>query len=449
MLFFKAKKSIGLDIGTHSVKAVQMSRRGGRLCIDEVGYALVDRNQVNADPVVAHAVAVSEALASMNLNSSQIVGALPGQTVVIRYPRYAESARDQLAEIVNREAGQNIPYDLGEVSLDWTLLDEVEEGGQRQLKVLLVAAKHEIVDSRVQIMDASELQYAILGVDSLALADAAEACDFLRVGETVALVNIGLTSASIHFVKDGISNFIRDVNWGSRELVHSVAKELRCEYEEAERRLQEFLSQAPAEPVPDVPNSLADSEGMSGVPVVENLDDTFAETGGGIETPDSLTDFGDDPFGDAVPAAPVMSSGGGSLLDPLDDEMGDAFGNSFSGVQAASPMGMSEMGEADLKDIVSSSLTKMVAEIRRSFDYYEHQLYERPVDRLVVSGGIAHSAIVCNTLLEELGVESVDVADPTNSALFLADDMSMGKMLEQPAQFMVAVGLAARGMAEL
>lgn len=445
MLFFKAKKSIGLDIGTHSVKAVQMSRRGGRLCIDEVGYALVDRNQVNSDPVIAHASAVSEALMGMNLNSSQLVGALPGQTVVIRYPRYAESARDQLEEIVSREAGQNIPYDLTEVSLDWTLLDEVEEAGQRQLKVLLVAAKHENIDSRVQIMDASELEFAVLGVDSLALADAAEACDFLRVGETVALVNIGLTSASIHFVKDGISNFIRDVNWGSRELIHSIAKELRCEYEEAERRLQEFLVESAEEEPTDAPEApIANDPGDPfAVPAVENLNDTLADNDPAIETPDSLSDFGDDPFGEAAPAKP-MSLGGGSLLDPLDDEMDDSFG-----VQSATPMGMAEEVEPDMRDIVAASLSKMVSEIRRSFDYYEHQLYERPVDRLVVSGGIAHSAMVCSTLLEELGVESVDVANPTSSALYVADDMSMGKMLEQPAQFMVAVGLAARGMADL
>ncbi len=452
MLFFKAKKSIGLDIGTYAVKAVQMSRRGGRLCIDEVGYAEVDRNQVNADPVVAHAAAVSEALVNMNLNSSQIVGALPGQTAVIRYPRYAESSRDQLGEIVSREAGQNIPYDLAEVSLDWALLDEVEEGGQRQLKVLLVAAKHEIIDSRVQIMDAADLEYAILGIDSLALADAAEACDFLRVGETVALVNIGLTSASIHFVKDGISNFIRDVNWGSRELIHAIAKDLRCEYEEAESRLQEFLFKEEAGAEALGANALMEEMEeveASAVPIVENLDDTFSDAGEGIQTPDSITDFGDDPFGEAAPVAPISAPGGSSLLDPLDDELGGGFDDSFSGLQAASPMGMAEEVEPDIRETVLVSLAKMVTEIRRSFDYYEHQLYERPVDRLVISGGIAHSSLVCTTLLDELGVESVDVADPTNSALFVADDMSMGRMLEQPAQFMVAVGLAARGMADL
>jgi type IV pilus assembly protein PilM len=439
LLFFKAKKSIGLDIGTHSVKAVQMSRRGGRLCIDEVGYALIDRNQVNADPIVAHAVAVTEALSGMNLKSSQIVGALPGQTVVIRYPRYAEANREQLAAIVSREAGQNIPYDLNEVSLDWSLLDEVEEAGQRQLKVLLVAAKHEIIDSRVQIMNASELEYSILGVDSLALADAAEACDFLRVGETVALVNIGLTSASIHFVKDGVSNFIRDVNWGARELVHAIAKEIRCDYEEAERRLQEFLSKGPAiTPTPPPVPTL-------GAPAIEDLESTLADNAESIMTPDSLSDFGDDPFGMAEevapPKRPAMPMGGGSLLDPLDDE--------FGGITSAAPMGMAEEVEPDMHDIVSGSLNRMVSEIRRSFDYYEHQLYERPVDRLIVSGGIAHSTIVCNVLLEELGVESVDIANPLVSALMTGDEMSMGRMVDQPAQFMVAVGLAARGMADL
>ena len=236
MAFAKPKRAIGLDIGTHSVKAVQMSRSGGRLYVDEVGYELIDREQVNADPVMAHANAVREAMRGMPSGQCYVVAAMPGQTAVIRYPRLSGADRDNLAAAVEREAGQNIPYELNDVLLDWTLLAEVEEAGEQQLKVLLVAAKHEVIDSRLQILDGAEVQCAVLGVDSLALADAAEACGILHEGETVALVHVGLSSSSIHFVKDGVSNFIRDVNWGGRELIQAIAKERRCDFAEAERQ---------------------------------------------------------------------------------------------------------------------------------------------------------------------------------------------------------------------
>lgn len=404
MLFTKPKKAIGLDIGTHSVKAVQMSRSSGRLCVDEVGYALIDRNLVNADPIQAHANAVREALLHMNVQACYLVAALPGQTVVIRYPRLSDKSRNNLAEAVMREAGQNIPYDLNEVQLDWALLDEIKEGEETQIKVLLVAAKHEVIDSRVQILNATELSAWVLGVDSLALADAAEACGMLRSGETVAMLNVGLTSASIHFIKDGISNFIRDVSWGARELVQAIAKDRRCDFQEAERALLAYGTEAKTQAAPAV-------EAPAPPAAKKEL---------------SL----DDPFG---------APGGGSLLDPLEDE------------PAAPPPPAFALGDAhrDLREVLSVPLTRMVSEVRRSFDYYEHQLYERPVDRLILTGGGASLALLAQVLSEELGVDTVEVADPAKSTLFLGDDAATMDLRERPAQFMVALGLAARGMADL
>ena len=127
MRFTKPTKIIGLDIGSHSVKAVQMSRSGVGLQIDDVGYALVDRNQVNVDPVAAHSSALNEALQTMPVAQCLICGALPGQTVVIRYPRLRNMALNQIDEAIEAEAGQNIPYDLAEVFLDWSLLEEEGE----------------------------------------------------------------------------------------------------------------------------------------------------------------------------------------------------------------------------------------------------------------------------------------------------------------------------------
>lgn len=418
MLFTKPKKCIGLDIGTHSVKAVQMSRSGGRLYVDEVGYALVDRNQVNADPTAAHAKAVKEALLSLPVTQSMVVAALPGQTVVIRYPRLPESAKNNLADAVQKEAGQNIPYDLAEVVLDWTLLEDTEDPGQtqKQLKVLLVAAKHEVLDSRLQILQAADLQLSVLGVDSLALADAAEACDLLRVGETVALINIGLGSASIHFVKDGRSNFIRDVSWGARELLQTIAKERRCDLDEADRLLR--AASTGEEEAPE-PAKAPEPPKAEAVPAAAPAANPF-----------------DDPFGENTPpAAPVAS-----LLDPLDDE-------------PAAPSVVGRGGipgkQKPLRESLTAPLARMVSEVRRSFDYYEHQLYERPVDRIILSGGIAGLPLLRDVIAEELGIEAVEVANPAASALHLGDDFATTELQQRPAQFMVAIGLAARGMAEL
>lgn len=427
MRFTKPSKIVGLDIGSHSVKAVQMSKSGGKLQIDDVGYALVDRNQVNLDPVMAHATALNEAIRTMPISQCLIVGALPGQTVVIRYPRLQDMALDQIDAAIEKEAGQNIPYDLFEVFLDWSILEEETEGDTTQLKVLLVAAKHEVIDSRVQIAAAANIQYGVLSVDSLALADAAEGCDLLRVGETVALVNIGASSVSIHFTKDGISNFVRDVSWGAREMIQAVAKGRRCDYDQAEALLYNLEE--------ELTNEAQQAQESQGTP-----------------------DFEESPA-DAIADSDALDiDDGGSLLDPLDDEL-DALGEaepapSIGAADATDDMGaIGGMGgpeeEGSIADALSLPISRLVTEIRKSLQYYEHQLYERPVDRIILSGGVAHLSLIRDALMDDLGIEDVQVADPSEGAIIPPSSTNVREFNEHPAQFMVAIGLAARGVAEL
>jgi len=397
--FTKPKHVVGLDIGSHSVKAVRLSRSGQRMTVDEVGYGRIDRNLSNTDPVAAQAHAVMEALSSMSMNKTMVVGALPGQTVVIRYPRLRDVAKERLAQAVEREASQNIPYDLSEVLLDWTVLEE--HGEDDQTKVLLVAAKHEVIESRVQIAHEADIEYSVLSVDSLALADAAVGCDYLRTGETTALINIGAQCVSIHFAKDGISNFIRDVSWGAKELVQAISKSRRCDYEQAEALLYsaEFEGEeheAPAAPVTD----------------------------------------------DAPPPLPGAES---NPLDPLDEELGAPVDN--LGELDESPA--ATRNETPVSEIIKAPIGRLVSEIRRSFDYYEHQLYERPVDRVILSGGVAHMPTIHSALHDDLGLEDVTVANFESGPIRVSKHCNSPEFEEHPAQFLVAVGLAARGAAEL
>jgi type IV pilus assembly protein PilM len=370
--------------------------------LDGAGYSLVDRNQLNVDPVTAQALAVRESLRTLVEAQSVIVTALPGQSVVIRYPRLANMPEDKLQEAIEKEAGQHIPYDLSEVFLDWTLLDTVQQGDDKLLKILLLAAKHEQIDARLQVTQAADVSANILGVDALALADAAEVCDNLRVGETVALINIGLTSVSIHFVKDGISNFIRDISWGGRDLIQSISRARRCEYDEAEK----LLLKANMDP--------------SAVPAV--------------------------PVSIEPPPPPTSSPPTSSLLDPFEDEPGGSGGPSLN---ASAKTSLPPISGKPIEEIMAAPLAKLVSEIRRSFDYYEHELYESPVNRLILSGGVASIPLLRSTLSDELSIKDVDVANPAESALQIGDRRGVLALTERPAQFMVAVGLAARGAATL
>jgi len=408
MLFSKPSKAIGVDIGSHSVKAIQMTKSGGRLRVEQAGYGIIDRNQVNVDPIAAQAAAVREALRQMNLPQSLLVGSLPGQNVVIRYPHLADMPENQLAEAVENEASQNIPYELSEVYLDWSLLEKITDNGETTLRVILVAAKHEVIESRVHVAEAAEIHYGVVGVDSLALADAAECCDFLRVGESVALLNLGATTTSIHFIKDGLSNFIRDVSWGARELIQAIAKSRRCEYAEAERLLADASLLTPTIPA-ELEPAQKDQQ-------------------------------------------PSSAGGGGSLLDPFEDELEDLSGggpmsSGASPRSAGNSAGVSE--ENDVREVLGAPLSRLVTEIRRSFDYYEQQLYEKPVERVILSGGVAQLPGLPDVLAEELGLENVEVANPAASALIMGSQSASTDIQRRPSQYVVAIGLAARGTAEL
>jgi type IV pilus assembly protein PilM len=391
--FTKPKKVIGLDIGTHAVKVVQMSRSGDGLVIEDIGYALVDRNRVSADPVSAQADALREALEGMPSNQCLVVGALPGQTVVIRYPRLKKLPAAEMDAAIEAEARHNIPYDLAEVFLDWSLLDEESEGDETNLKVLLVAAKHDVIDTRMRIAQAADVAYGVLSVDSLALADAAEGAQLLSATGTTALINIGASSVSIHFTKNGSSNFIRDINWGARELIQTIAKARRCDYEHAEAILVDY-----------------DAEVAQG-----------RERAAPAATPAKKAD-----------------SNNAALLNPLEEELGDQ------------PAAVEDYtAPTPLDEILAIPVSRFVAEVRRSFDYYEHQLYEHPVDRIVLSGGIAHLTPIREALKNDLDVENVILANPAEGSIRLGRNVSNPQFEEHPAQFMVAVGLAARGAADL
>ncbi|MGC8738283.1 MAG: pilus assembly protein PilM [Candidatus Hydrogenedens sp.] len=395
--FSRPKKTIGIDLGAHSVKTLQMSKQGRKIYIEEAGYAEIDSELSIADPIKANTDALLTALTGLSPKQSYIVSALPGNTAVVRYPKITLKSNETIASAVQRESSQHIPFDLNEVFLSWDVIEKESE--ESKVQILLVAAKNEAINSRLRIFQACDIACSVFDIDSIAVYNAIERCHLLHPEESVAIFDIGYSSSSIHFVRDMKSVFIRDLMWGAKDILDAIVKERKCDYKQAEKDL-----------------ILASKEAKEEHP--EAVEIATPEVGEVEE---------------AIVAEPV------SPLEPLDDEFDID----------RPPVEVIGFTPKSISEIMISPMNRMVSEVRRSFDFYEHQLYEKPVKKIILCGGISCYPLIGATLVEEFDVDSVELADLTTSEVFLSNSKSLEIFKEHSAKFAVAFGLAARGLSEI
>ena len=138
----------------------------------------------------------------------------------------------ELAETIQKEAAQHIPFDLEDVNLDYQILSEDE--GQPQMDVLLVAVKKDKILNYTNVLSMAGKTPAIVDIDALALQNCYEYNYEPSPNQVVALLNLGASVMNINIVKGTTPLFPRDVSVGGHQYTDSLQKELDLNFEDAE-----------------------------------------------------------------------------------------------------------------------------------------------------------------------------------------------------------------------
>ncbi|HKK50397.1 MAG TPA: type IV pilus assembly protein PilM, partial [Myxococcota bacterium] len=131
---------------------------------------------------------------------------------------------------------QHVPFDIKSVELDFQILNPDEEGPH--MEVLLVAAKRELVDNKVGLLQDAGVQASVIDVDAFALHNAFE---FNYPGAQegiVALVNVGHETTNVNILENGVPILTRDIPFGSRRLREDLQRERGLTAEQAEDVVQ-------------------------------------------------------------------------------------------------------------------------------------------------------------------------------------------------------------------
>ena len=237
----KTSLMVGIDIGSHSAKAVLISQGSDGYVLDAIAIEPMPRGAI-IDREIQDIEAVGNVIAKIRKKISNSVSlaaaAVSGQTVITKVIYMDVNLTDQeLASQIEIEADSLIPYPLDEVSLDFEKLD-VNESDPSKVNVLLSAARTESVEARVSAIETGGFKTKVIDVESYAVNRSYDLCLSLlpddATEKAVAIVDIGATMTLFSVTDNGTHVYSRDQLFGGEQYTRSIVSYYNKSFEEAE-----------------------------------------------------------------------------------------------------------------------------------------------------------------------------------------------------------------------
>jgi len=276
-LLSRSKPLIGLDIGSNSIKAVELtkSRKGYEL----TGFAseVLEPDSV-VDGAIMNSRAVAEAIKSVlfvgKFKPKGISAGVSGHSVIVKRIVVPGATSAEVDASIQFDAEQHIPFQISEVNLDYQVIGPVGTGDP-EMEVLLVVAKKDKIQNHTNVIKSVGRNADVVDIDAFALQNAFEANYTVDSGATIALLNIGASLMNINITKGGMPLFIRDVSVGGNQYTDILQKELQLSFQEAEDlKLGKTGGESEAEMVQPLLESVTDMLVME----VQKTFDFFRET---------------------------------------------------------------------------------------------------------------------------------------------------------------------------
>jgi type IV pilus assembly protein PilM len=235
MIFGKKTHLIGLDIGSRTIKIAEVVDKKTTQIFKNfhtinIEPGLIEEGTVKDPETVSKYI--RELYAKAKLREKNVAISIGGYSVIVKKINVQNMTEDELQETIHFEAEQYIPFDISDVNLDFQILGESEHN-PNQMSVLLVAAKKEMINEYINLVQMTGLNLCLIDVDAFALQNIFE-FSYNPGDENIALIDIGASKTSLNILKDNSSVFMRDVSLGCGQITEKIASLVECSLAEAE-----------------------------------------------------------------------------------------------------------------------------------------------------------------------------------------------------------------------
>jgi len=223
----KAEQIVGLDIGNFSVKVAQLKKDTDKFTLSGLGHCRINSRD-RKDVIEAIKKSASEA----KIGTKKVNASIFPEKAIVRYLLLPDMSDEELSKAMNFEIERCIPFNKEQAVSDYLILQK--DASKKNMKVLLIATKQELVEDRVNLIRDAALEPELITIDPIVLKN----CFGFNYPEkkeiTAGLLNIGSRLTNINIIRGDVSYFMRNIQIGGDSITHLIKEKLGINETEAE-----------------------------------------------------------------------------------------------------------------------------------------------------------------------------------------------------------------------
>ena len=237
-----ALNHFGLDIGTHSIKTVQLGGQNTRpvfIAAGQVPTPTQSGTIESEEDIVVIAETIKKLHQEAHISTNKVVTSLPESQIFTRVVELPNLSDKEVQSSITWEAEQYVPIPIDEVRLDWQILSRPDQKGPSgKVEVLLVAAPKVLIERYLKILKKAGLVAA--SVETEITAAVRSLVQRVEGTPTTMIISLGASTTDISIVSANQISFTRSIATGGLALARGVAQDLGFELDQATEYMKTY-----------------------------------------------------------------------------------------------------------------------------------------------------------------------------------------------------------------
>ncbi len=218
---------LGIDIGSHSIKAVKLRGKRGSYTLEKAAWTRIPE----AEGERSIGSVLLGFLKNHKIKDRTVASVISGQSVTVRHLYLPHMPERDLKEAVKWELRREMSFPSNELIVDYVVTGG---GGENKLSLMVFATRKGDVNEIVKVFKEASIDLMVLDAVPTAMLSAFDINNTWEKGVNYAMLDLGASGTTLAIFKDRCLGFVREISFSGNGLTQSIMDALSLPHDDAE-----------------------------------------------------------------------------------------------------------------------------------------------------------------------------------------------------------------------